>query len=138
MRQFAPLDGPVVSGATEVEANPTSSTPELRLTRTLHTLRARTARSSHGLFLTAITPGPAAVAAERVVCAKGEGVTFGEETVLLSPVTRRIRTAAVSADAAAVLLGGEGSAPYAVAATRLELDGRVLLDVPEPYTGKVG
>lgn len=58
--------------------------------------------------------------------------------MLLSPVTRRIRTGAVSADAAAVLLGAGGSAPYVVAATRLELDGRVLLDVPEPYTGKVG
>ncbi|MFD0629069.1 hypothetical protein ACFQ2K_47095 [Streptomyces sanglieri] len=44
----------------------------------------------------------------------------------------------MSADAAAVLLGAEGSAPYVVAATRLELGGRVLLDVPEPYTGKVG
>ncbi|MFE7396830.1 hypothetical protein [Streptomyces sp. NPDC057557] len=138
VRQFAPLDGSVVSEATEVEANPTSSTPELRLTRTLHTLRSTTARTSNAVFLTAITPGGGPVAAERVVCADGEGITFGEETVLLSPVARRIRTAAVAADAAAVLLGGDNYAPYVVAATRLELDGRVLLDVPEPYTGKVG
>ncbi|MFD7942852.1 hypothetical protein [Streptomyces sp. NPDC059744] len=32
----------------------------------------------------------------------------------------------------------DAHAPYVVAATRLELNGRVLLDVPEPYTGKVG
>jgi hypothetical protein len=138
VRRFAPLDAAVVSAATEVEANPTSSTPGLRLTRTLHTLSSTTARSAQALFLTVIVPGAAPAAAERVGCEEGQGVTFGEETVLLSPVARRIRTGAVSADAAAVLLGAGGSAPYVVAATRLELDGRALLDVPEPYTGKVG
>lgn len=136
VRQFAPTDGRVVCEVTEVVANPTSSTPELSLTRTLHTLRSTTARSAAGLFLTAIGPGTQADAA-RVPCAEGQGVTFGTETVLLSPVARRIRTEGVSADAAAVLLTS-GGAPYVVAATRLERDGTVLLDVPEPYTGKVG
>ncbi|WSA74899.1 heparinase II/III-family protein [Streptomyces sp. NBC_01799] len=137
VRQFAPLDPSVTSEVTEVEANPTSSTPELRLTRTLHTLRSTSPRSVSGLFLTAITPG-AADPGERAKCTDGHGVTFRGETVLLSPVARRIRTAAVSADAAAVLLRDDAHAPYVVAATRLELNGRVLLDVPEPYTGKVG
>ncbi|MFB7310403.1 hypothetical protein [Streptomyces sp. NPDC056192] len=137
VRQFAPLDASVASEVTEVEANPTSSTPELRLTRTLHTLRSTSSRSVHGLFLTAITPG-AAEPGERAECTDGHGVTFHGETVLLSPVARRIRTTAVSADAAAVLLRDDAHAPYVVAATRLELNGRVLLDVPEPYTGKVG
>lgn len=137
VRQFAPLDASVTSEVTEVEANPTSSTPELRLTRTLHTLRSTSPRSVSGLFLTAITPG-AADPGERAECTDGHGVTFHGETVLLSPVARRIRTAAVSADAAAVLLRDDAHAPYVVAATRLELNGRVLLDVPEPYTGKVG
>ncbi|WP_326601709.1 hypothetical protein [Streptomyces sp. NBC_01800] len=137
VRQFAPLDPSVTSEVTEVEANPTSSTPELRLTRTLHTLRSTSPRSVSGLFLTAITPG-AADPGERAECTDGHGVTFRGETVLLSPVARRIRTAAVSADAAAVLLRDDAHAPYVVAATRLELNGRVLLDVPEPYTGKVG
>ncbi|MGC5007164.1 hypothetical protein [Streptomyces sp. DT203] len=137
VRQFAPLDPSVTSEVTEVEANPTASTPELRLTRTLHTLRSTSPRSVSGLFLTAITPG-AADPGERAECTDGHGVTFRGETVLLSPVARRIRTAAVSADAAAVLLRDDAHAPYVVAATRLELNGRVLLDVPEPYTGKVG
>ncbi|MET4646874.1 hypothetical protein ABID95_006638 [Streptomyces atratus] len=137
VRQFAPLDTSVASEVTEVEANPTSSTPELRLTRTLHTLRSTSSRSVSGLFLTAITPG-AAEPGKRAECTDGHGVTFHGETVLLSPVTRRIRTTAVSADAAAVLLRDDAHAPYVVAATRLELNGRVLLDVPEPYTGKVG
>ncbi|MEE4495763.1 hypothetical protein [Streptomyces sp. BE230] len=136
LRQFAPAGGRVVGEVTEVEANPTSSTPELRLTRTLHTLRSTTTRSTEGLFLTTIAPGTAPDAT-RVPCSEGQGVSFGTETVLLSPVTRRIRTAGVLADAAAVLLT-EGGVPWVVAATRLELDGRVLLDVTEPYTGKVG
>lgn len=138
VRHSAPPGGTVASGVTEVEANPTSSTPELRLTRTLHTLRSTTARSSRARFLTTITPG-ASCRAERADCVEGHGVSFenGEETVLLSPVGRRVRTATVDADAAAVLLSAAG-APYVVRATRLELNGRVLLDVAEPYTGKVG
>ncbi|MFF2008402.1 hypothetical protein ACFVWY_04900 [Streptomyces sp. NPDC058195] len=138
VRRFAPSDVRVVTESTGIEARPTSSTPGLRLTRTLHTLRATTAPSAEGVFLTAIVPGAAPVPGERVVCERGWGVSFGTETVLLSPVARRIRTERVSADAAAVLLGGDELAPYVVAATRLERDGRVLLNVPEPYTGKVG
>ncbi|WP_328951961.1 heparinase II/III-family protein (plasmid) [Streptomyces sp. NBC_00184] len=134
--QFAPADGRVVGEVTEVEANPTSSTPELRLTRTLHTLRSATTRSVEGLFLTTIAPGTE-TEATRVPCTEGQGVTFGTETVLLSPVARRIRADEVLADAAAVLLT-TGDAPHVVAATRLELGGKVLLDVAEPYTGKVG
>ncbi|MGW2652348.1 hypothetical protein ACWC1D_01580 [Streptomyces sp. NPDC001478] len=136
LRQFAPAGARMTGEATEVEANPTSSTPGLRLTRTLHTLRATGARTREGLFLTALMPGTE-VDAVRVVCAEGEGVGIGAETVLLSPVARRIRTGRVNADAAAVLLDG-GDAPYVVAATRLERDGAVLLDTAEPYTGKVG
>ncbi|MER5746448.1 hypothetical protein ABT097_24635 [Streptomyces sp. NPDC002225] len=138
VRGLAPLDARVVAETTEVEANPTSSTPELRLTRALHTLRTTTGPSAGAAFLTAIVPGAEPGPAGRVECERGWGVSFGAETVLLSPVDRRIRTAGTSADAAAVLLGGDDPAPYVVAATRLERDGRVLLDVPEPYTGRVG
>ncbi|WP_405392897.1 hypothetical protein OG596_36930 [Streptomyces sp. NBC_01102] len=138
VRQFAPHDASVTCEVTEVEANPTSSTPELRLTRTLHTLRSTAPRASDGLFLTAVVPG-GEPAGERIECLDGHGVMFAEtgESVLLSPVARRIRTARVSADGAAVLIRA-GSAPYVVRCTLLELDGHVLLDVPEPYTGKVG
>lgn len=154
LQRFAPSDAAVGCEVTEVEANPTSSTPELRLTRTLHTLRATTPRSAEGAFLTALTPGgspggppdeppggsPAgSPRGERITCDEGFGVRFTDtrETVLLSPVGRRVRTEAVDAHAAAVLLGPDGT-PYTVGCTRLEVDGRVLLDVSEPYTGKVG
>ncbi|MCX4552643.1 hypothetical protein [Streptomyces sp. NBC_01500] len=136
VRQFAPPDATVTSEVTEVAANPTSSTPGLELTRTLHTLRSSTARTASGLFLTTIEPG-AARSAEAVPCDAGHGVAFAGETVLLSPAARRIRTSRVVADAAAVLLA-DGAAPYVVAARRVELDGRVLLDRAEPYTGRVG
>lgn len=141
VRRFAPPGGPAVgesAGVTEVEANPTSSTPGLRLTRTLHTLRATTQPVRDAVFLTAITPG-GTPGGERLPCEQGHGVAFAEagETVLLSPVARRIRHEAVDADAAAVLLGADGT-PYVVRCTRLELGGRVLLDTAEPYTGKVG
>lgn len=43
----------------------------------------------------------------------------------------------MSADAAAVLIRA-GAEPYVVGCTRLELDRVVLLDAPEPYTGRVG
>ncbi|MFJ5290809.1 hypothetical protein [Streptomyces sp. NPDC088348] len=136
VRQFAPESAAWTSEVTEVEANPTSSTPELTLTRTLHTLRSTTARTASGRFLTAVEPG-AVGSARALECAAGDGVALAGERVLLSPAARRIRTAGVSADAAAVLLA-DGAAPYVVAARRLELDGQVLLDTAEPYTGKVG
>ncbi|MFD8407645.1 hypothetical protein ACFV1G_23490 [Streptomyces anulatus] len=141
VRRLAPDEASVVVGVLEVEANPTSSTPELRLTRTLHTLDVTTAASRAGLFLTAITPDVACpvAGAELSELSEGYGVLFadGEESVFLSPVARRIRGEGLAADAAAVLLTA-GGAPYVVAATRLELAGRVLLDVTDPYTGKVG
>lgn len=141
VRRLAPDEASVRTGVMEVEANPTSSTPELRLTRTLHTLDVTTAASRAGLFLTAITPDAACpvTGAESAELSEGYGVLFadGEESVFLSPVARRIRGEGLSADAAAVLLTAAG-APYVVAATRLELAGRVLLDVADPYTGKVG
>lgn len=138
VRRLAPDEASVRTGVLEVEAHPTSSTPELRLVRTLHTLDVTTAACRSGLFLTAITPD-AACAVAGAELTEGYGVRFadGEESVFLSPVDRRVRGDGLSADAAAVLLSADG-APYVVAATRLELAGRVLLDVPEPYTGKVG
>ncbi|MFJ3699314.1 hypothetical protein ACIPW9_35205 [Streptomyces sp. NPDC090052] len=136
VRQFVPEGAVWTSEVTEVEANPTSSTPDLKLTRTLHTLRSTTARTASALFLTAVEPG-AVGTARALECAAGEGMAFDGERVLLSPAAHRIRTAGVTADAAAVLLA-DGAAPYVVAARRLELDGRVLLDAAEPYTGKVG
>ncbi|MEV0095834.1 hypothetical protein [Streptomyces sp. NPDC050738] len=135
VRRFAPAGARTESAAVTVEANPTSSTPELRITRTLHTLRTTTPPTPTAVFLTAIEPGQATVAQE-VACEEGFGLTFGAETVLLSPVLRRIRTADVTADAAAVLIDGDAIA--VVGARRVEVQGQLVLDVREPYTGKVG
>ncbi|WP_327174383.1 heparinase II/III-family protein [Streptomyces sp. NBC_01335] len=135
VRRFAPRTVSVTEGVTEVTANPTSSTPELALSRTLHTLRVTTGRAREGLFLTTVEPGGRG-AAEPVTCEAGHGVVFGggEESVYLSPVSRRIRSADVVADAAAVLLAA-GRPPHVVAATRVEVGGRVLLDATHPFTG---
>lgn len=133
--RLAPDDVRTRSGVTEVAANPTSSTPELTVARTLHTLRVTTPAARHATFLTVIEPG-AQVTARAVDCAHGHGVTFGSETVLLSPVGRRVEGAGVRADAAAVLVS-EGRPVHVVDARRVEVDGRVVLDVPEPFTGGV-
>ena len=135
VRRFAPYDAEVDATVTEVEANPTSSTPELRLTRTLHTLRITTPRVRRAHFLTTVEPGDVPAGRE-VACAEGYGVDFaGVETVLLAPVTRRIRTGEVRAEAAAVLLSGSGLT--VVAAQRVVLRGKLVLDVREPFTGTV-
>lgn len=131
---WAPAGSRIGCSVTEVEANPTSSTPGLRITRTLHTLRLTTPRTPEAHLLTVIEPGgtPRAVAA---VCEEGHGVLLGGEEVWLSPVTRRVRAPRVRAEAAAVLR--DGRAVHVVAALRVEIDGRTLLDVSRPYTGKV-
>ncbi|MFD8569071.1 hypothetical protein [Streptomyces sp. NPDC059639] len=135
LRRHAPDDAEVTSQPTEVEANPTSSTPELSITRTLHTLRITTPAGERARFLTTIEPGAGPATARAVpsgiVFEAPDGTT---ETVLLSPADRRIDTPEVSADAAAVLLAPD-RAPYVVAATRLALPGHPVLDWPEPHTG---
>ncbi|MGW7413795.1 hypothetical protein [Streptomyces sp. NPDC054863] len=146
VRRFAPYDAEVGATVTEVTANPTSSTPELHLTRTLHTLRTTTPRTRRTHFLTAVEPGDAPTGRE-VACEEGYGeaygVDFGDECVLLSPVERRIRTDRVTADAAAVLLsgsddgGGGGGTVTVVLATRVVVRGRLILDVREPFTGSL-
>ncbi|MEV5607706.1 hypothetical protein [Streptomyces sp. NPDC052225] len=135
LRRLSPSDATVASEVTEVAANPTSSTPELSITTTLHTLRVTTpVRARTARFLTVLEPGTATA---REVSA---GVVFeaseGTETVLLSPVERRIEGPGVRADAAAVLLA-PGREPYVVAARRLTLDDGVVREWAEPFTGAV-
>ncbi|NIK56392.1 hypothetical protein [Kribbella shirazensis] len=78
----------VEASVTEVEANPTSSTPSLRLTRTMHTLRATAERSTVATLLTTIEPTsalhPAPPTARYVRAHLGHTVTFADETVLLA------------------------------------------------------
>lgn len=142
VRQLEPADLWVTTTVTEVEANPTASTPGLRITKTLHTVRASTPRTPAASLLTAIEPAdaldPAPDVAERVNCRHGHGVRFAEsgpvpaELVLLSPVRRRISGAGVDAEAAAVVINGDRMA--VVDATRVRWRDRLLVDQPEPAT----
>ena len=78
----------VESAVTEVEANPTSSTPSLRLTRTMHTLRATAHQSTTATLLTTIEPTsalhPSPPTARRLPLTHGFGIAFDDETVLLA------------------------------------------------------
>ncbi len=143
VRRFAPDDATVTQGTTEIEANPTSSTPSLRIVRTLHTVRVRVAATTRTLILTTIEPTsalePAQSTAATVDCAAGLGVRFGDgETVLLAPGTRRIEGAGVQADAAAVILvpafDGQPARVGVVGATHVELTGQTVVDSPQPLT----
>lgn len=149
--------GPVTlsQGRTEVAANPTSSTPSLLITKTLHTLRAGTERTGTARLLTTIEPtdslhpepstavplpdpagsGPRLGGSQDHSSALG-GITFGDETVLLSPLARRIEHGGLRADAAAVLIAGDRLA--VVAATRVVRDGELLHQSAEPWSGVVG
>ena len=86
VRLHTPLT--VESAVTEVEANPTSSTPSLRLTSTMHTLRATARQTKTATLLTTIEPTsslhPAPPTAHRLDLARGHGVSFADETVLLA------------------------------------------------------
>ncbi|MQA24483.1 MAG: hypothetical protein GEU94_03225 [Micromonosporaceae bacterium] len=140
VRHLAPTGADIQQTVTEVEANPTASTPSLRITRTLHTLRVSTGRLAAARLLTALeptdalAPGPATAAA--MPCEAGYGVSFGDaEAAYLSPVERRIAGPELEADAAAVVISGDRAA--VVAATRVRLAGRVLADSAEPVTGVI-
>jgi hypothetical protein len=86
VRLHTPLD--VEPAVTEVEANPTSSTPSLKLTRTMHTLRATARQSRAVTLLTTIEPTsslhPSPPTARRLEVAHGFGIAFEGETVLLA------------------------------------------------------
>lgn len=99
---------------TEVQANPTASTPSLSITKRLHTLRMTTGRVTTATFLTTIEPtgalDPRPSTAKLLPCSSGIGVTFDDgETVLLARSTRRVRQGDLVADAAAVLIATDGN-----------------------------
>ncbi|BCJ38625.1 hypothetical protein Athai_61280 [Actinocatenispora thailandica] len=56
VRQWAPAGSTIEQVDTVIEANPTSSTPELRLTRTLRTLRVTTPPATAARLLTVLEP----------------------------------------------------------------------------------
>jgi hypothetical protein len=87
---LAPGDVGIEQVDTPVEANPTASTPSLRITKTLRTLRVTTSRRSEAVLLTALEPTsalhPAAPRATLLAEAPDGvcGVDFGDESVQLS------------------------------------------------------
>jgi len=138
---------------TDVAANPTSSTPSLVVTRRLHTLRVTPPASRDLLAVTTIEPFDAfhptpATASTRCGWARGpfsptEGATIppttgggvdvdlgGGERVHLAGPDGAIEADGVTARARAVLVAGDRVA--VVGATRVELDGQVLLDTTGP------
>jgi hypothetical protein len=66
---------------TAVEANPTGSTPSLRITKTLRTLRISTPRRAEAVLLTALEPTRALDPAPARAAAVPDGVDFGDEQV---------------------------------------------------------
>ncbi|MHA6625028.1 DUF4962 domain-containing protein [Pseudonocardia sichuanensis] len=81
---LAPGDARVEQADTAIEANPTGSTPSLKITKTLRTLRISTPRRREAVILTAIEPTSALSPqpARAVALPGGElGVDFGDEQV---------------------------------------------------------
>ncbi|MBF8188158.1 hypothetical protein ITP53_20975 [Nonomuraea sp. K274] len=144
VRRLAPAEAVVTETTTDVEANPTASTPSLSMAKTQHTLRTTSPRVTRTAFLLALEPAPALapgkpVAMGRATAANQAVVVFPatgglpEETVLLAPDGGRVSGGGVEADAAAVIVSGDRVA--LVAATRVVRDGKVIHESAEPWTG---
>jgi hypothetical protein len=82
---LVPDDVRVEQADTAVEANPTGSTPSLRITKTLRTLRISTPRRREAVLLTALEPTGALnpEPAHATALPDGTGVDFGDEQVRL-------------------------------------------------------
>ncbi|MEU2761314.1 heparinase II/III family protein [Streptomyces sp. NPDC007094] len=141
LTRLLPTDATAMRDRTEVEANPTSSTPSLKVSKTMHTLRLTTPRTRTATFLTVLDStgslGPRPDPAVLLASDQGHAVSVGQggetELVLLAPRAGVIETERVSADAAAVILSGTRVA--AVRASRVDIDGAVGLRSDEPFTG---
>jgi len=72
-------------GITEVEANPTASTPSLRIARTLHTTTWETEPVTEACFVTVLETTSALDPAARALRVVDGGYDFGDETVLVAP-----------------------------------------------------
>ncbi len=78
---------------TAIEANPTGSTPSLRITKTLRTLRISTARVAEAALLTTLEPTGALAPEPARARAIPDGVDFGDEQVHLPVQGRATLTA---------------------------------------------
>jgi Heparinase II/III-like protein len=134
VRFHAPVT--VESTVTEVEANPTSSTPSLRLTRTMHTLRATAGRSATATLLTTIEPTsalhPSPPTARCLPLAHGFGIAFDDETVFLADDDGRIE--GVVPDRQAITTAGDRAAGADGHQPRADCDGvaiRAVIETPD-------
>ncbi|WP_329362061.1 heparinase II/III family protein [Streptomyces sp. NBC_00669] len=140
LTRLAPRTVRATRFATSIEANPTSSTPSLRIEKTLQTLHLTTEPARETALLTVIECADAfdatPAAAVALDTAEGWGVRVGRgedaETVLLAPLTRRIDAGGVRADAAAVVMSGGRTA--VVGARTVHRGGQRLLASGEPVT----
>jgi hypothetical protein len=140
LTRLAPASVRASAFPTPIEANPTSSTPSLRIEKTLQTLHLTTGPEREACFLTVVecadSLGAAPAPARAVEAAEGWGVRIGRgedaETVLLSPLTRRIDADGVRAEAAAVIVSGDRTA--VVAARSVHRDGREVMAADEAVT----
>jgi hypothetical protein len=82
---LAPDEHRIEQVDTPIEANPTASTPSLRITKTLRTVRISTPRRSEAMILTALEPTSALhpAPARATALADGPGVDFGDESIRL-------------------------------------------------------
>jgi hypothetical protein len=119
---------------TDVEANPTSSTPSLVVTRRLHTVRVTPPVSRDLLAVTVVEPFDAfrpTPSTARLLPAEGPLTTEvavelgGGERAYLAGPDGTIDAGGVRARARAVLVAGDRAA--VVGATRIEIDGRIVL-----------
>ncbi|MFI5593900.1 hypothetical protein ACIA5G_53400 [Amycolatopsis sp. NPDC051758] len=141
LTRLAPADATSRQERTEVEANPTSSTPSLKVSKTLHTLCLSTPRTSTATFLTVFEcagsleplPGTAATLPAHQGYAVSLGQGADSELVFLAPRTGVIHADRVRAEAAAVLISNTEVA--AVRARLVEVDGVARLRIGEPFTG---
>lgn len=122
-------------GTTEVEANPTGSTPSLRIDRTLHTTTWTTAAVTEADFVTvletasALVPEPSALRSSR-----SNEYDFGDEWIAVAE-DGVLRGSRVQGRARAVISSRGRIA--VVAGTELRLPDRPALHWDNPFTGVV-
>ncbi|MFI9560198.1 hypothetical protein [Nonomuraea endophytica] len=141
VRRLSPEPVQVTRDVIEIEANPTSSTPSLRIVKTLHTVRTTTARVREACLVhtiepsAALNPSPPTSARLPLDSGYGTALTFDGEVVLLSPAERKITAAGIEAEAAAVIVSGGRAA--LVEAVSVRRDGEPVHESLHPWTGVV-
>lgn len=121
-------------GTTEVQANPTSSTPSLRISRTLQTATWRTEPVEVARFETVLETTSALMPSPSSLRRAGEGwFDLGDEWVAIGESGQLPAASPVQGRAAAAI--GCGDRLALVAATEVRLPGGGVRSWAEPFTG---